>query len=60
MPLVDALEVLTEEGRFMVRETRRGVANDTLIRRCPNPVTDLDAKSRKPRHERIFDLSKIY
>ena len=60
MPLVDALEVLTEEGRFMVRETRRGVTNDTLIRRCPNPVTDLDAKSRKPRHERFFDLSKDY
>ena len=45
MPLVDALEVLTEEGRFMVCETRRGVTNDTLIRRCPNPETDSDANS---------------
>lgn len=38
--------MLTEEGRIMARETRRGVANDTLIRRCPNGETPYSVRDR--------------
>ncbi len=45
MPIVDALEVLTEEGRIKACEKRWGVANDTVIQRFPNGVTPSDANS---------------
>lgn len=44
---MDALEVLTEEGRIKACDNRRGVANDTLIRWSPNGETHRAANARE-------------
>ena len=48
MPIVDALEVLTEEGRIKACDNRRGGANDPLIRWSPNGETHHSANEWEP------------
>ncbi len=51
--------MLTEEGRIEACDTRRGVANDTLIRRFPNGITHFVEITKDPAHEVVLIYQDI-